>query len=392
MKILYFIICLFIIFEILTYLFIKNFKNIKWIVTNTNLYKLFNFKKFTKFKKNNFNYNLGWDKKPNFKNFDYLNKKKIFYSIDKKGFRSSAFKNKYNKIISYGDSYTFCRQVNNNETWQEIISKYNKIFVSNFAVGNYGLDQAYLKYTLQGQNLKTEHIIFGFVPETICRIQSSWKHYIEFGNLHGFKPYCKLKNNKLIIKQNPLKKKTNFLGIKNVINFTKLNDRFYKEKYLKYLFKFPYLLSFIKNYNFNTKVFYKITFSNIFSKKKDIDKEIFPIVMESNIKISHQLYKENYSQELLKKLIIKINKEISKKKIKCYFIIFPQLFDLKLSSRMNYQFFFKKLNKELNVLDLTDHFLIKKNYEKLFTNDKYGGHLNKKGNKFVAKIIQKHLF
>ena len=43
------------------------------------------------------------------------------------------------------------------------------------------------------------------------------------------------------------------------------------------------------------------------------------------------------------------------------------------------------------MIDLTTFFINRKNYEKLFINDKYGGHLNKKGNKFVAKIIQKYL-
>lgn len=390
MKILYFIICFYFLLEISIFYLIKKFKNIKWIITNKKLHKLFSKKKFEKFKNKNFNYDLGWDKKPNYKNFDLINDKKIFYSIDKKGFRKSKFKYKPNLIASYGDSYTFCRQVNNEDTWQEAISKKGKIFVSNYGVGNYGLDQAYLKYNLKRKSKKTKHIIFGFVPETICRIQSSWKNYIEFGNLHGFKPYCEYKNNKIIIKPNPLKKNSNFSHIKKIVNFTKLNDRFYKEKYLKYLFKFPYVLSFIRNYTFNLKIFFKIMSIKNTKKLNDIDLKVFPIVMQSNIKISHKFYKENYSKILLKKLLFKISNQISKKKIKCHFVIFPQLFDLKLSSRINYQNFFEDLKKDISVIDLTDNFL-KKNYGKLFINDKYGGHLNKKGNIFVAKIIQKKL-
>ena len=390
MKIIYIIICISVVIEIIIFFSVQNSKHIKWVLTKKKLSELFNEKKFLNFKKKNFNFKLGWDKKSNFKNYDYLNGKKIFYSIDKKGYRSSKFSKKSNKVISYGDSYTFCRQVNNEHTWQEFISKQNNVFVSNFGVGNYGLDQAYLKYLNKSKKPNGKIIIFGIVPETICRIQSSWKHYLEFGNIHGFKPYCRLKNNKIIIKPNPLKKETKIYEIDNVINKTKLFDRFYRDKYLKYLLKFPYLISFIKNYDFNLRIFYKILISRILGKNHKLQDEIFPIVMRSNIKVSHSLYEEEYSKKLLKELIIKINNQISKKN-KCYFVIFPQLFDLKLLTREKYQKFYKNLNKKINVIDLTTYFLNKKNYEKLFINDKYGGHLNKKGNKFVANKIQKYL-
>ncbi len=390
MKILFIIICIYILSELKILFFIKKSKNIKWIITKKKLSESFNKKKFLNFKKKNFNYRLGWNKKPRIKNYEYLNKKKIYYSIDVKGYRSSKFNHKSNKIVTFGDSYTFCRQVNNYDTWQEFISKQKNIFVSNFGVGNYGLDQAYLKYLNQSKNYKNKKIIFGIVPETICRVQSSWKHYLEFGNLHGFKPYCKLENDKIVIKSNPLKYKTKFSEIDKIINKTKSFDRFYKDKYLKYLLKFPYVINFFKNLDFNSRVFYKIFTSKVLNNENNLQEKIFPIVMRSNIKLSHNLYNEEYSKDLLSKLITKINNEISKKN-KCYFVIFPQLFDLRLSSRQNYQKFYQNLDKRINVIDLTTYFIAKKNYEKLYINDKYGGHLNKQGNKFAAKIIQNYL-
>ena len=39
-------------------------------------------------------------------------------------------------------------------------------------------------------------VVFAFVPETISRINSYWKHYSEFGNKFGFKPFYKLEKNK----------------------------------------------------------------------------------------------------------------------------------------------------------------------------------------------------
>jgi hypothetical protein len=91
------------------------------------------------------------------------------------------------------------------------------------------------------------------------------------------------------------------------------------------------------------------------------------------------------------KLLFEIDKNVKRKKMKCLFIIFPQLFDLKLSSNKTYKSYFKTHHNKLNILDLTENFLNLKNYSKYFINDNYGGHLNKRGNKFVANIIYKKI-
>lgn len=362
---------------------------IKWIITNKNNIELFDKVKFDNFKKKNYNYELGWDKKKKFKNFDFIDGKKIMYSIDKNGHRKNSYSTKINTISTFGDSYAFCRQVNDSQTWQELVSRERKEFISNYGVGNYGLDQAYLKFKKTKLSKKTKIIIFGFVPETICRVQSTWKNYLEFGNVHGFKPFCVLKNNNLIIKKNPLKPFHKFGDLGDIIDSTKKIDRFYKEKFLKYYFQPLYLVSFFKNFNFNIKIFYEI-FKN--KNNKILNKKIFSVVMKHNIKLSHRLYNENHSKKIMKKLIHKINSEVAKKNIKCCFLIIPQLNDLKLSSRFQYQKFFEGLNTKYKILDLTESFLKRKDYQKLYINDKYGGHLNKKGNLFISKTIMKYLF
>jgi len=390
LKNLILIICLIVFLELIIFYIIKKYNELNWILTKKKLIDYFNLEKFNKFKKNTYNFFLGWDLKPNFKSYDQSDNNKISFSINKKGFRESNFKNKKNKIITFGDSYTFCRQVKNKDTWQEFISKNNNIFVSNFGVGNFGLDQAYLKYKLYEKKNNARYVIFGFVPETICRIQSSWKHYLEFGNLHGFKPYCSLKKNKILINKNILKKNTAFKNLETTLNKTKHLDRFYKEKFLKHLFKFPYTISFLKNLNFNVRLFYKII-SNSLINTKNLNEKVFPIIMENNIKISHSLYNESYSKSLLEKLMFKINTDVIKKNKKCLFVVFPQLFDLRLNSRKNYQIFFKDLSNRLNIVDLTKNFSNKKDYTDYFINDKYGGHLNSKGNKYVANIIKRKI-
>lgn len=390
MKLIIQIFFIYFLVEFLLFLYIKKISKInKWVLIKQKLYLLFNKERFNFFKKNNYNYDLGWDKKPNSINFDINNKKKIFYSIDKKGFRSSRLNNKRNTISTFGDSYTFCRQVENSKTWQEILSNKRKKFIANYGVGNYGLDQSFLKYKKTLINKSVKIIIFGFVPETICRIQSCWKYYLEFGNLHGFKPFCRIRNKKLYFEKNVLKKKSQYENLERIIANTRKFDRFYKLKYNQYIFKYSYILCFIKNFLLNIRIFFILIKSSI--KKGDFknsfEKNTFPLIMENNIKMSHELYCENYSKNLLKKLIIKISNNV-KNNSKCYFVIFPQLFDLKLKSRKHYQNFFEEIKINYNIIDLTNNFLSHKNYKKLFINDKYGGHLNYKGNLLVANILK----
>lgn len=377
---------LYILLELILYNYIKKISKInKWILIKKNFIHLFNKKKFYIFKKNNYNYDLGWEKKPKSFNYDTNNKKKIFYSIDKKGYRTSRFSNKENLIATFGDSYTFCRQVGNLHTWQEFFSIEKRKFVSNYGVGNYGLDQVFLKYKKTKINKNVKFIVFGFVPETICRIQSCWKYYLEFGNLHGFKPFCSIKNNKLYFSKNLLKPKNNFNDLEKIILKSKSLDRFYKIKYKKHIFEYPFVISFLKNFLFNISIF--IIFIKSSLKNISFEESTFPLIMKNNIKMSHKFYREKYSTNLLAKLIKNIS-DNSKKNTKCFFVIFPQLFDLKLQSRIYYQNFFKKLKNNFNIIDLTNDFLFHKNYEKLFINDKYGGHLNKKGNLLVANILK----
>ena len=51
-----------------------------------------------------------------------------------------------NKISVFGDSFAFCRYVNDDETWENFLEKKIKSNVYNYGVGNYGIDQSFLKY------------------------------------------------------------------------------------------------------------------------------------------------------------------------------------------------------------------------------------------------------
>ena len=72
----------------------------------------------------------------------------------------------------------------------------------------------------------------------------------------------------------------------------------------------------------------------------------------------------------------------------------PQLTDLHFIKKNNnfyYRDFFKKISEDIEILDLTTDFLNINNFESMYVNDKYGGHLNSKGNKLVSELLNQYL-
>ena len=377
---------------------LKIFLNLKkifpWIIDAKDLYPKFDENRFKNFKKKRYSEFLGWDNKPKMKFFDILDRKRIYYEINPKGQRKNTNKKK-SLFASFGDSYVFCRQVKDNDTWQEIIAKKNNYKILNYGVGNYGIDQSILKYSKTNLDKNVKYIIQGFVPETICRVQSQWKHFLEFGNLHGFKPKFYLSENHIKLKKNPLLKNSKIKDLKKIIKKLTISDRFYLDKFEKYRIKFPFTISFFLNLRFNFQILsfyiYYLLFNSFKKKKINLYENLFSLVVKNNLIFAHCLYKENYSKLLLSKLIIKFIEISKKKKHYPILIIFPQLIDIKLKKTNHYYInYFNSLKTKIDVIDLTNEFK-GKDLKKMFINDKYGGHLSKFGNKFVAKIINDEL-
>ena len=188
----YFILYILII-EIILFFFIQyNKKNFQWLITEND--ELPNFKEdnINSFFESSYNKDLGWLKRPNIVDFHDKNKKRTKFSIDELGARKSKYSHLKKKIEAYGDSFVFGRYVNDEHVWTEILSKNLGFHVINYGVGNYGFDQALLRHQ-RNKDLDSIYTIIGVVPETINRINSIWKHYLEFGNIYGFKPSFFLK-------------------------------------------------------------------------------------------------------------------------------------------------------------------------------------------------------
>lgn len=360
-----------------------------------------------KFFKIGYDPELGWTRKPNTsKREDSFTGKKS-YHINSKGSRlNPRYENLKTKIITFGDSFTFCREVDDNETWQHYLSKLQKYNVANFGVGNYGLDQAFLRFKRELPNYKNAKlVIVGIVPETILRNLTVWKHYSEYGNTFGFKPRFALERNKLKLIKNPMDNKDNFLRLKNVLPYVNKYDYFYKD-FKENLITFPYTLSILKRARKRIPLIFLYSMTYFFEILK-IDWRRLKFIPSGRVKKKISSGINNrirfYSNKEASELTIAILKEFQKvakgKKIKILFMMMPQQDDLeymKETKDIFYKKFIEKVGKFMPYVDLTSKFLQLKEPLSVFPSKTYsksykvyGGHYDAKGNKIVAEEINK---
>jgi len=291
LKILFIIILI----EFILFLFVRFFKkDFKWIITKEDKFPFKSNDNFEEFFKNSFDKKLGWDRKKNTFGYEKLNKKLTYYKILNNGSRNSKLKNKKSFISVFGDSYAFCSYANDQDTWESFLEYKINSCVKNYGVGNFGLDQSFLKYKKIKLKNSTKVIIFAFVPETISRINSYWKHYSEFGNKFGFKPVYKFKQNTLKLFENVLDKPIKMSELKNKIHEIKKIDDFYLRRFLKYMFKFPFILTYCKSFQRNNIIFLNLIFFKILKfinspKKKYFYSNCYNQIIKDNIHDANQI-------------------------------------------------------------------------------------------------------
>ena len=390
-NLLYFIFFIIILEIFINYIVHYNKKDFQWLITEDEELPDFNKKNIDSFFKSSYNKGLGWLKRPNITDFHDKIKKKTKFSIDKSGARKSQYTKLKNKIEAYGDSFVFGRYVKDEQVWTEILSKNLNSHVINYGVGNYGFDQALLRHE-KNKHTGSIYTIIGVVPETINRINSIWKNYLEFGNIYGFKPSFFLKGEKLKLRKNPITKKNDFHKKKiiKIIKFVSMNDIFYKKKFKKFQFRRPYFISFFRNFNFNCKLFSKI-FLFLFSGQKDKKKYLFPLYYSNNIEGANKLYANKENTKLFSLLIKRFKNNTKKRNSIPVIIIFSQKRDIELFRKeKNYYCSFFNSIKDVKIIDLTN-VLSKKNIQRIYLDEEHGGHLTAYGNRVVTKKIQQEL-
>lgn len=199
-----------------------------------------------RFFEHGFDPELGWIRKPNTTKKDLG---KYPYRIDERGSRANPGHERLPLLIStYGDSYTFCREVEDHETWQWHLAEATGSNVLNFGVGNYGFDQALLRFEREYGANPTPIVVMAVVPSTLARILSVWKHYNEFGNLFAFKPRYVLEGDDLRLLPNPIDRREKFFALGEHLPAVQASDYFYGTRFQREALRPPYLVSSLVNW------------------------------------------------------------------------------------------------------------------------------------------------
>jgi len=379
-------------------------KDFQWLITSNDENVIFKSSEIKKFMKNSYDEKLGWDRKANITKSEKVKgvgEHKSTYSTSNYSTNSLSERNNpgheqlIKKIITYGDSYTFCRHVNDDETWQWFLSEHTNTNVVNLGVGNYGLDQAYVKMnkTVLDHKDTAEVVIMTVVPETIVRIVNVWKHFYEYGNIYGFKGRYFYKEKDLvwidnIINDVLIEKKNDW------VNKIKEQDYCYENKFKKDILTFPYSLSLIKSYKRNLLLIYYLLqkkFLSLMGLTNDkIANNAWNHVMKCNHNFTKSLYKNKEVLNLLKTIVRKFAKSARDLNLKPIFLMIPYLEDLNKSdnSSLYYVEFINEIKNNVTTIDLGEVFVKKGNVNDLYVSDSIGAHLNKSGNKIVADTIK----
>lgn len=397
------------ILEVLSYFLITYLrKRFQWLITPKDEIPEIKKEYLDKFIKHGYDPQLGWVRKPNTCKVEYgryivvesdpvkgMGVRETMYRINERGARLNPGHEELPAILScYGDSFAFCRQVNDDETWEEYLSELTNTNVLNFGVGNYGIDQALLRMKREYQKNRTKIVIMGVVPSTIVRILSVWKHYHEFGNIFGFTPRFKIENGKLVLIKNIIDSEEKFYHLNKYIDELRKNDYFYETKFKRDMIKFPYLISILANPCRNipliTLVGLSVLFEKLGIKSQKISDLPMDMLMKTNLKLRYRLFKNQEALELLKEIInefIRYSKETGFIPVLLWM---PQKDDVLFVKNKNFYYsdFIKEMSKKLLTIDLTNNLIKVTNLNELYSSDNvYGGHFSKLGNKFIAKVV-----
>ncbi|OVE77661.1 hypothetical protein BVX99_02105 [bacterium F16] len=370
-----------------------------WLITERDLSPNLSPEGLQKFFKHSYDPELGWVRKPHTSGEESSRFGKTSYNINEFGSRCNpGHEHLPSEISFYGDSFTFGRQVNDNESAIWHLSEKMNNHILNFAVGNYGLDQALLRLQKEFANHPTRMVIIGVVPSTIVRILSVWKHYDEYGNTFGFKPRYVIEGDSLKLVPNFIDNKDKFAHYTDYIEEIKSYDPFFSTKFQKDIFTFPYLGSLLTNPLRHISLISLVIWDWL-THSNDSPKTPYPmpmsVIMKYNLKLRVNLFRHDLDATALLGSLIKSFKELSKLKgFRPVLLWTPQKDDVEFIRKHGnyYDSFITEMRSVLSVIDLTEGLITQDELNYFYCDDnQYGGHMSPEGNKWMCDYIYNSL-
>lgn len=365
-------------------------RDCQWLITEADETPAFEPQALRKFLAGSFDPELGWVRKPNSEGVEKGARGEIVFRIDERGARVDGGSHDRPPLAAaFGDSYVFGRQVEDGETWAAELGRLLGGEVANFGVGNYGADQGLLRYERTPLPEGMRWAILGFVPETICRVQSYWKHYLEFGNTFAFKPRFELDAaGALTLVPSAMAGAEDFAALADKLDYIRRHDGFYRRKFRALQFRGSYLLSLLRRPGRQ----FELIAAAWRRRRGAMGPEPFALVVRRNIREAHALYAEEAARQLLRAVLLRFAESARQRGHEPLVVVFPQLFDLKAGEKSTraYREFFAEVGRDVPLLDLTEA-LHGDDIDALYVEDAYGGHLSALGNAVAARALAERL-
>ncbi|NTV29640.1 MAG: hypothetical protein HGA80_06125 [Candidatus Omnitrophica bacterium] len=373
-------------------------KDYPWLIMEADENPLFVRKDLEKFFRHGYDPELGWVRKPGTSGREKGRSGQVEYHINHVGARlNPGFEDKPAIISCYGDSFAFCRQVGDAETWPHYLSRLTDSNVLNFGVGNYGMDQALLRMKREYRNCPTKIVILAVVPETISRVLNVWKHYHEYGNIFGFKPRFVLEGGQLRLVPNVIDEEEKFFKVGEHLSHLRQYDYFYNRKFRADILRFPYTFSLLKTWRRNLVLVGRLLLKHVFRMLKvrpDYAEYVHDVsVLRRNIEICEHLYQDAEIETLMVKILEEFAGFAKAEGFSPVFVWLPQQNDIKIVQARGsyYSRFLERAREVLPVVDMTGEFCESDAAAGIYSSDRYGGHLSAHGNERVAERIAESL-
>jgi len=335
---------------------------------------------------------LGWCRRPGEGGTEITEHGLTSYSVDGRARRTNpAHRDSWSAPIAcFGDSFTFCRLVEDDQTWPHHLSQLTGSNVANYGVGNYGLDQALLRLERELPGLDARLVVMGVVPETIARIQSAWKHYFEYGNTLAFKPRFEIRDGRLVVQPSVIRQREDYLHYRPHLPHLQAIDPFYHRKFRRDLLGFPYSLHLLTRPRRHLPILFHLTAGQLTGQPARGFRRAFEVVVRDNHALTARLYTEHDSTMLLEALIGRFAQTCAAAGKQPALVIIPQPADLARAPGAH-EAFYRTMDTVLPVIDLTAAFRAEPAPAGLYARGKLGPHPSDRANRLIARAIYEHL-
>jgi hypothetical protein len=101
-----------------------------------------------------------------------IDKSSATYGYDSDGARRQmAYQADRCRINTYGNSFTSCEQVNDGETWQEMLAAHLCEPIRNFGIGGYSVYQSYRRMLLEEPRTPAKYLRMSWGPRSVCKVR-----------------------------------------------------------------------------------------------------------------------------------------------------------------------------------------------------------------------------